>query len=195
MKGWVMMSSRITNYFAPQGIGTGEEGSAKGLSRMAALLCTALLLTACAPRVTETVPVQRSDLTLDLPLEPASPMKSRPAQAVQTVPPPLGSLRSDRPAVPSGLGQPKEFGIPARDSAAVVYAPSAATKKASVGKAKSGIKKKAVSKKKKAVVKKRTAVKKANTAPCVVAPTKVKKASSKATAKPAAADSDTLPPK
>ncbi|MBF0096907.1 MAG: hypothetical protein HQM04_01300 [Magnetococcales bacterium] len=185
MKGWTMWSSRLINDFASPEIGMGRVGRISRPARLAVVLAAALLVGACAPRVNESVvPVQRSDLTLDLPLEPSSPLKSRPIQSVQTVPPPLGSLPSGQRAVPSGLEQGREIGIPAREGGAVLYAPSATSKQAAVSKKKSASKKKAVSKKKKAVVKKRTS-KRASTSPCMPAPAKVKKTATKAAPRPA----------
>ncbi|MBF0184786.1 MAG: hypothetical protein HQM06_10420 [Magnetococcales bacterium] len=172
-----MKSSRMTHFIAPQGSGREREGDGTAaVLRVGALLLTMLLVTGCAPRVTEPVPVPRSDLTLDLPLEPSSPSKSRPPQLVQTEPPPLGSLRTERHAIPSAMPPPgtvKEFGIPARDPAAspAVYAPVSGGSKAAVAKKKSTVKKKAVSKKKKPLVKKRKTSKRA-AAPCVPAPAK-----------------------
>jgi hypothetical protein len=191
MKGWAMRSSRLTNYFASPEVGMRRVGRFPGPARVAVVLVTALLVSACAPRVNENVvPVPRSDLTLDLPLEPSSPLKSRPVQSVQTVPPPLGSLPSGQRAVPSGLERGKEIGIPAREGGAALYAPAATSKQSAVGKKKNVVKKKAVNKKKKAVTKKRSS-KRVNTSPCVPAPAKVKKTAPKAAAQPAA---DTHPP-
>ncbi|MBF0160723.1 MAG: hypothetical protein HQL88_00410 [Magnetococcales bacterium] len=142
-------------------------GALPGGSRgVVGVICLAVAVGACAPRMPNGGGMQGGDLSLDLPLEPAAPVKQRPPLPVQTTPPLLGSgglpPGGSTPARAATQSPVKEFGIPARSVGHGVQAPASATQKARPSVQK---KKKSTAKKAKTPNRKRKTVKK-KTSPC-----------------------------
>ncbi|MEO5340181.1 MAG: hypothetical protein H7837_06645 [Magnetococcus sp. MYC-9] len=158
-------------------VGTLAGGVAHGISGLLDLLARkragqiflvallAVTVSACAGRKEGGV-LQQGEMTLDLPLEPSSPMKQRAALPVQTTPPPLGSGSTTRRAGDAlgSTGMPvKELGIPARSVGAQTPAYAQGVKYPVQRKATTKKAKKSKASKKKKVT---TATKRAAACPC-----------------------------
>ena len=149
-----------------------------GGGRVFLLICLAVVVGACTPLMQDGA-VQRGDLALDLPLEPAAAMRrQRVALPVQTTPSPLGSggVRQGASAPVKSVNVPlmvpvKEFGIPARSVGHSAPPPSYVGKKnkPSVKKRKSTVKRrksKGSNKSERYRKKKKSPAKRARPCPC-----------------------------
>ncbi|MEO5363128.1 MAG: hypothetical protein H7838_05840 [Magnetococcus sp. DMHC-8] len=168
MNEWRMWIGRMAGV---EGIGRGDRPVGRGAGWLPGVLGLALALTACAPRAPEGVPLQRSAVSLDLPLDPSIPGRMPAAHPVQTEPPPLGSGYTPPQAAPQRLGgmPAKDMGIPARGPDTVGQPSAYAAPYKPVVRKKTTVQKKAAVKKKSAVKKKKPTARQAKpavTCPC-----------------------------
>ncbi|MBF0401173.1 MAG: hypothetical protein HQL90_10445 [Magnetococcales bacterium] len=136
MAGWYVKINKGVGAMARGAAGMADLLEWKGVGRFALLMALTSGVAGCAPRADGVVPVPRTNLSLDLPLEPSVTRQRVAMLPVQTTPPPLGSeaaARRSGETTSGGSGLPsapmREFGIPARDSGVTTHKPSSAAKK------------------------------------------------------------------